>query len=348
MNPKEILSIQQKIIPEMIELMNKRYVILKRIYFNQPIGRRTLSQDLNLGERIVRKEVNFLKEQGLVKINSTGMIVTKEGEDIIENLQPMIHDINGLTYLEEKLENCLNFSKVIIVPGNEDEDKSVQKEMGKVTANYVKGCITIGSTIALTGGTSVEQFVDNFPKINKKDVLVIPARGGIGRRVETQANTLAAKLAFKMGANYKLLHVPDSLSNEALETMANEPDIKDTLKKICKSDILIFGIGRADDMSRRRGLPDEELNKIKNSGAVSEAFGHYFDKDGNVVFKTPTIGVNFEDLKNIKHIIAIAGGKNKAEALIATKIASKSAVLVTDEGAAREIIKIKYSGDSVL
>lgn len=111
---------------------------------------------------------------------------------------------------------------------------------------------------------------------------------------------------------------------------------------------MIFGIGRADDMSRRRGLPDEELNKIKNSGAVSEAFGHYFDKDGNVVFKTPTIGVNFEDLKNIKHIIAIAGGKNKAEALIATKIASKSAVLVTDEGAAREIIKIKYSGDSVL
>lgn len=45
----------------MIDLLKKRYEILKTIYYNQPVGRRALSQELNLGERIVRTEVEFLK-----------------------------------------------------------------------------------------------------------------------------------------------------------------------------------------------------------------------------------------------------------------------------------------------
>ena len=62
---QEILSLQKKIVPELVEVLDKRYSILRTIYYNQPIGRRVLANQLDLSERIVRSEINFLKSQNL-------------------------------------------------------------------------------------------------------------------------------------------------------------------------------------------------------------------------------------------------------------------------------------------
>lgn len=338
---EDILTLQMKIIPEMIELLDKRYSILKKIYYSQPIGRRALSQQLALGERIVRTEINFLKDQGLIDINSIGMMTTEEGENILEHLEEMIHKINGLSNVEEKLQKYLGISKIIVVPGNLDEDNTVLKEIGRIAAGHVKNLIANNSIIALTGGTSVAQVVNNFPRISRENTLVVPARGGIGRDVETQASTLASKLASRIGGTHKILHVPDNLSSEALETMIHEPDIKDTLESISKADVLIFGIGRADEMSRRRSHPVELTEELLSNGAVAEAFGYYFNQNGEIIYKTPTMGLSFGDVCKIKNIVAVAGGKNKATAIIATKSFNSRMTLVTDEGAAKEILRIK-------
>lgn len=84
--------------------------------------------------------------------------------------------------------------------------------------------------------------------------MIIPARGGLGKKVETQANTLAANLAYKLDASYKLLHAPDNLSDNALNSLMNEAEVKELIESIHTSNILIYGIGRADEMARRRGL----------------------------------------------------------------------------------------------
>lgn len=341
---EELLALQQKIIPEMIELLDKRYKILKNIYYNQPIGRRALSQYLDIGERIVRTEINFLKEQGLIDINSIGMMTTKEGENILKSLQKMIHSINGLSSVEQKLKEYLEASKVIVVPGNIEEDATVLREIGRIAATYIKNLIKKNSIITLTGGTSVAQVIENFPRVTRENILVVPARGGIGSDVATQASTLASKLALRIGGSNKILHVPDSLSPEALKTIMQEPDIKSTMEMISRADILIFGIGRADEMSRRRGHSKELTEKLLNDGAVAEAFGYYFNKMGDIVYKTPTIGLNFSDVKRINNIVAVAGGANKAAAIIATKPHNPSFTLITDESAAKEIIRIKEKG----
>ena len=40
---KNLLEIQKKLIPQAIELMERRYSILRQISLSEPIGRRTLS-----------------------------------------------------------------------------------------------------------------------------------------------------------------------------------------------------------------------------------------------------------------------------------------------------------------
>ncbi|MGH4137543.1 sugar-binding transcriptional regulator [Clostridium sp.] len=338
---QNILKLQQKIVPELIELLQKRYDILRIIYYNGPIGRRILANDMCISERIVRNEINFLKSQNLIEVNASGMFITNDGEEIVNRLKEYIHEIKGLSKIEKSIEKYLKLQQVIVVPGDVDLDKSVLKELGKIAASYAMGIIKDNSIIALTGGSTVKEVVEGFPK-NKKysNILVLPARGGMARNVDIQANTLVSRLAEKIGGDYELLHASDNLSDLALETILNEKEIKNIIDKIRRAEVLIYGIGIASDMAKKRGLTEYEIKNLEGLGAVGETFGHYYNEAGKIVHSTPTIGVKNEDVKNIKTLIAVAAGKNKARAIIATEINRSSTVLIIDEAAAKEIVNI--------
>jgi central glycolytic genes regulator len=341
---EEILKLQQKIVPELIDLLEKRYSILRTIYYNQPIGRRVLANYLCLGERIVRTEINFLKDVNLIEINTPGMSVTPEGEKIIDKLKGFIHELKGLSDIEQFIKEKLNLKAIIAVPGDIEDDKTVIKELGRAAANYIRGIIKDKGIIALTGGTTIKEVIDNVPKIsNLQGVLVVPARGGMGRNVELQSNTLAASLANKIGGSYKLLHVPDNLSDRALDTMLNEKDIKDIIENIRSSDILIYGIGRAAEMAKRRGISQDEMSHLEALGAIGEAFGCYFNKNGEVVYSTSSLGISPEDIRKIGFPVAVAGGKSKAEAILSAEGNNVNGILITDEGAARELYRLLKS-----
>lgn len=341
LNLHDLIKLEQKIVPELLEVIEKRYNILRNIQYNQPIGRRILANNLGIGERIVRTEVNFLKSQDLIDINTPGMTVTEEGMELLEKLKDFMYDIKGLDDIEDYLKKSLNLQDVLIVPGDLEDEPIIINELGKTAAKYVKDKLKEDFIISLTGGSTVKAVIDNIPKMSKfKNITVLPARGGMGRNLETQSNTLAAKLAEKIGGNYKLLHVPDDLSDHALETMLNEKNIKEIVDKIYKTNILIFGIGKADEMAVKRGMSEKEVNELKEKGAVGEAFGYYFSGKGEIVRFTPTIGIRREQLENINLSIAVAGGKSKARAILSAELNLNAKVLITDEGAAREIMKI--------
>lgn len=338
---QELIRLQNKIVPEITELIERRYSILKSIYYRQPVGRRTISEELKIGERIVRSEVNFLKDQSLIHINAEGMSTTKQGEEIIDKLNKFIFELKGLSDVENKIKEKIGLSNVIIVPGDMDSDSLVSTDLGRTAGEYIKGILKNGSIVALTGGTTVKEVVDNFPKASGyKNIMVVPARGGVGKSVETQANTLAANLAEKLGGSYKLLHSPDNLSKEAMDAILKEKEVKEVLDVIENTQILIHGIGRMDKMASRRGLSQCEIENLFNLGAVGEAFGYYFDKQGRIVHSTLTIGIKNETLKKINILVAVAGGSNKAEAILSVIKNNNKIILVTDEGAAREILKI--------
>ncbi|AJA48888.1 central glycolytic genes regulator [Clostridium pasteurianum DSM 525 = ATCC 6013] len=338
---QEVLKLQQKIVPELMDLLEKRYNILRAIYYNQPIGRRILANHLEIGERIVRTEINFLKKQNLINISTPGMTVTAEGEEIINKLKDFIHEFKGLSEIEQSLKKVLKIKDVIIVPGDVEEDHTVMKELGRTAAQYVKRIIKDNTIVAVTGGTTIKEVVDSFPCIPYfKNTTVVPARGAMERMVETEANTLAARFANKLGAKYKLLSVPENLSDLAFSTILNEKSIKNVINMLHNADVVIYGIGRADEMSTRRGLSQEEINVILEKKSVGEAFGYYFDKKGKVVHSTPSIGLSMEDIKKIDNLVAVAGGKSKADAIVSTQLSNDKNVLITDEGTAIEMLNI--------
>lgn len=307
---QEILELQRKIVPELVEVLEKRYNVLRTIFYNQPIGRRMLASELNLGERVVRNEIDLLKSQNLIEINTPGMTVTKDGQHILEGLKEFIHQIKGLNDIEKSIKSFLGLKDVVIVPGNVEENPATFKELGKAAANYIKNIIKDNDIIAITGGSTIKEVVEEFPKVNNfSNVLVIPARGGMGRKVESQANYLAASLANKVNGTYKLLHIPENISTEVIEGLLKEKQIKEVIENIHNADILIYGIGNAIHMAKKRGLSEEYISKLEGLGAIGEAFGCYFNKESQVVLENTPIGININDAKKINTHIAVAAGK---------------------------------------
>ncbi|WP_346890312.1 sugar-binding domain-containing protein [Clostridium sp. UBA1056] len=338
---KRLLNLQQKVIPELLEVLDVRYTILKNIKYREPIGRRSLSTIVNLSERVVRSETNFLKMQGLIDIKSSGMYITEEGEEIFSELKAFMKEISGLDSMEEKLKDLLKVRDVIVINGNVAEDSTLYTELGKAAANYLKSIIIDNIIISLTGGRTVKEVVDNFTPMAKfKNIKVLPGRGGMGKETEIQSNTLVENLANKLEATYELLHIPDNISSDSFKALIKESNIKDTFENIGKSDVLIHGIGLAKEMCDKRSLCSDVKERILESGAIGEAYGHYFNNKGEIVYSMPSIGITKDRIKRIPNVIAIAAGVEKAEAIMAIQRGKENSTLVTDEATAKEILKL--------
>lgn len=134
---RELLSLQMELVPDLMEVMQRRLRVLRNIYLRQPVGRRNLANSLNTTERILRGEVEFLKEQGLVHVENVGMFVTDKGLSTLESLEALIDDARGKAEDEAKLRDMLRVEKVIIVPGQSDLNDLDKKELGRSAARFL-------------------------------------------------------------------------------------------------------------------------------------------------------------------------------------------------------------------
>lgn len=338
---ENLLPLIEKLIPEELDIFHKRYIILKTIYNLQPVGRRNISAHIGISERTVRGEVEKLKKQNLIEISKLGMIITNEGKDILNGLEGIIKYMSGLSLLEEKVKDILNVKQAYIVSGDSDKNENVKNEIGIKAGQVMLKSITSKSIIAVTGGSTMTCMVKNIPHCTFKAAsLVVPARGIVGLNVEQQSDTLAAALAEKLNAQYRLLSFPDTMRIKTMNEIKNEPMVKDILKKIKEADTLVFGIGNAMEMAQKRRVTDEVYKHLLKNSAVSEAFGYYLNGNGEIVYSAPSICINFEDTKKIPCVIAVAGGTKKATSIISVCRKIKNGIIVMDEGAAKEILRI--------
>lgn len=341
---RALIDLQKRLYPDLLAVMQERYSIVSTISSFQPIGRRSLAEHLGMTERVVRAEVDLLQDLGLLHATTKGMLVTEEGDEVANQMASVMKEIMGVTALEEQLQDTLHVGKALVVSGNSDHDDGVKLEMGKACVSFLKTIVADDQTIAVTGGTTMAAVARAmYPITGDGSCLFVPARGGVGEKVENQANTIVAEMARKANGDYRLLYVPDPLSETSYQSMLHEPSIQEILQLIHSSKIVLHGVGDALTMAKRRKTSDEVIQQLISGDAVSEAFGYYFNKAGDVVYKVRTIGMQLEDLSTANYVITVAGGSSKAQAIASYFEQGKqqSDLFITDEAAAKQILKEK-------
>lgn len=334
------MEAQSKLVPEMVNVLQERYRVLKFVEMTGPIGRRSLGEMVGLSERETRTMMNLLREQNLINIARNGMTVTTEGEEVLGALESTMEKWSGRVMLEKRLKELLGIHSVKVVAGNSDGDAETKNLLGMAAANEFISRINNGKTVAVTGGSSVASIPSYISKENDaSNLLFIAARGGVGEDIGLQANVIAASFAKACGGAYSTFYYPESLSAEAHDAFSKEPSVLKMIRLYDEVDCVLHGIGDAQKMASLRGSSNEERVMLNKLGAKGEAFGYYFNRTGEAVYRIRTIGIQTEQIERVPLLISIAGGSSKAEAILSyMATAPKQTILVTDEGAANEMI----------
>lgn len=333
-----VIAVQRRIAPELTDIILLRHNILRHVAHSQPIGRRALALCIGQSERAVRREEGALREAGLLLVGADGIRLAKDGEDILRGLGEYVRLLTGTGELEGMLETRFGLHQAVVVAGDSDCDDAVKREIARAGAAALRDVIMDGDVVAVTGGTTMAALAQEavFAR-GARDLVVVPARGGLGEDVEKQADTVAASLAKKLGGSYRLLNLPDDLGHESAASVREEPRVKQVLDTIRRARVVVHGVGTALEMARRRNLSEGEIAHIQQLGAVGESFGFYFNSSGEVVYTTSSLGLRLADLSTTPTVICVGGGASKAEALSAVLRNGFSHMVITDEGAARRI-----------
>jgi len=334
-----LFSLMERFVPEALEIITMRYQILRLVFYQQPIGRRQISKALNYPERTVRGEVEVLRSKGALYTTAAGIFLTPSGKSLLQEIDQYIPFLYQTQTLAYEIKQMFNLQEVIVVPGDSYQNHMVKKDIGIAAARFLQRILKPGCILAVTGGTTLAEMAAAMEQgPGMENILVVPARGGLGEDMEQQAGTIAARIAKSLGGQYRLLHIPDSLEENTAEVLRQDSHVNEIIQTIKSSDILVHGIGSALEMASRRNFTASELKQLHDRGAVGEAMRYYFDKAGKIVFEVAGIGLERTDLDKIPEIIAVAGGSHKGDAIRAVLNGCRTTALITDEGAALKIL----------
>lgn len=329
--------------PQMTAKLTTRFRILRGIDAQQPVGRRLLADQLVLSERTVRTVTTDLESLGLIQMSVQGMQLTPAGRQALRGLTPVMDDLAGRQQRELRLAQRLGIEHCTIVPGDSSAVNGGLSGMAAAAAKVLADRLPAGkSTVAVMGGhtlATLAQALTPALAMNRQ-LLFVPARGGVGESPAIQANTVCAQMAQQTNSTYRQLYIPEQLTTATYQPLFAEPSIHEVLQLIDRSNVVVHGIGLALDMAERRKMTPHEVADLTAAHAVGEAFGHFFDDEGHVVSKIPRIGLEIDDLAKKPVVIAVAGGSEKGTAIAAyMQLAPSQTWLITDDGAADFVLK---------
>jgi central glycolytic genes regulator len=334
-----ILGTLSLIAPDLMEELELRALVLERVASLGPIGRRALAARLNLTERAVRAAADALREAGCITQNAAGMEISEEGRLLVDTARAVSRGRRSVQSMELTLSRKLNIERVCVVRGDADRDPDVVEEIAHAAAGQLRFLLQGAQVLAVSGGRTVAAMSGVIGAAAPMDITVVPLHGGLGGASQTQANTVVERIATLLGGHHRLLHLPDGLSRSAAEELSRLPQVREALELLQHADVLLYGVGRAEDLAVRRGLSRQERDDLTAHGAVAEALGLYFDAQGRVVGGA-SLALAEEDIGRMNQAAVIAAGGVKAEAILAVLRHHPHRLLVTDEGAAVKMIEI--------
>jgi len=328
------------IAPDLMEGVELRTLVLERVAALEPIGRRALAQRLHLAEREVRSAADALRNAGCITQSAAGMELTDYGRALVETARAVSRGRRSLAQVELALSRRLGVERVCVVHGDADIDESVLEAAAQAAARQIRFLLQDAHVLAVSGGQTMAMTAESISVAAPMDVTVVAAQGGTGGSVACQADTLAEAFAKRLGGQSRLLHLPEGVSAQMMDELSRIPQVREALELLRHADVLLYGVSRAQELARRRGLSLGEREQLEKSGACAEALGLYFDRQGAVVGGRGALGLRAQDMGVRIKTAAVACGHSKAEAVMAVCLHHPHRLLVTDEGAAARMLEI--------
>jgi len=221
------------------------------------------------------------------------------------------------------------------------------RQLGKLAAGELVSHIYDGMTIAVAWGMTLWELVNALPSGAYPNTRIVQCMGASGNQHLYDTPMVAQRMAQALGAQCFPLHAPLIVESEDIRfRLEQQRTIAEILGMAKRADLLLVGIGSVEpeisSIKRAGYLSDEQLIELAQHGVVGDICGHFIDIHGRPVrtlFDNRMIGINIEDIRRIPCVFSVGGGVAKGKAILGALRSGLLHILVTDKGAALEVLR---------
>jgi DNA-binding transcriptional regulator LsrR (DeoR family) len=241
--------------------------------------------------------------------------------------------------LESRLEERFALSAVHVVDVDAAHPQAtLLRQLGAAAAAYLARTLQPNTTIGLAWGTTLSAMVQAMSPLPTTGVQIVQTLGGIGPPdAEAYAAGLVRRLAQLLGAAPVLLPAPGVVATRGVrDALRQDPHVLAALRRFDALDTVFVGIGSLASnpvLNDGHSLPPGALAELAAAGAVGDIALRFFDAQGKPVRSSlddRILGIGMEQLRRTPEVVAVAGGPEKADAILAALRTGLVRALVTD------------------
>lgn len=304
---------------------------VSHLYHLDGLNQREIAQRLSLSQATVSRLLKRAVAEGVVRI--TVSMPTGVFSD-----------------LEEALCKQYGLREVIVVDCEADDDETgIQRSLGAAAAFYVENTLKKNEVIGISSwSATLLAMVDAMHPVSRPTgAQVVQILGGIGHpEAEVHASRLTDRLAKLVNGTAKFLTAPGLVGSiHARDVLLADPYVATSIALFDQVTLALVGIGsvQPSELLARSGniYSEEELDLLRQGGAVGDICLRFFDASGNPVI-TPlnerVIGMPLEKLQRVARSVGIAGGRRKLQAIRGAVLGHWINVLITDRCTAEHLL----------
>ena len=192
-------------------------------------------------------------------------------------------------------------------------------------------------------GNTVSLTLKYLSLVDHKKVSMVTLSGGTTAYFQNTYREETNSL-FKFNSRFHIIPSPLLVSSpKTCRLILEEPEVARIMQMAQLANIAVVGIGSMSasaTFTQFGYITPQELEILQKQGGVGDILGQFYDKDGNrldVDFHNRLVAVSLEKLKNMQHVIGVAGGAHKVEAIKGALRGGYIHSLITDEKTALEL-----------
>ncbi len=304
-------------------------VKIATLYYVDGMKQSEIAGLLNLSQSFVSRAITRCQKEGVVKIS-------------------VIQPANIFLSLEQAIEQKYGIRQAVVVDVDEPASATqIKHAIGSAAAHYVETRLRANDLVGISSWSStIRAMVDELHPQSIKAQGVIQLLGGVGPNGNVQATILTQNLAAQLDCPAWLLPAQsiEHSVEERARLVASE-DVAEVVKKFAEVDVAIVGIGELEpsQLLKNSGnyYGEKMLQTLAERGAVGDICLHYFNAQGEPVLskdEDPVIGMELNQLRTCPHVVALAGGSGKVNAVRGALNGGYIDVLITDYPSARELL----------
>lgn len=248
-------------------------------------------------------------------------------------------ELEAMLRLRFKLEYCA------VASGSAE---IARQGMIEAAARFVDSLIQPKLNLAVSWGATLRDVASALPHRTVESLEVVTMAGGFASGGDgIGSNEIARLVAERYGGTYTALNAPAIVQDiKTRNALLREPHIQKALAKAAAASLALVGIGSSAQSAtlwKAGYFQEDEFAMLRRQGAVGDIQGRFLDADGAECapdISRRSLSISLDQIRAIPHVVAVAGGADKAQAMLAALKGGYIRSLVTDEPAASALAKL--------